>query len=292
MGQTEEARLKSHLAHLQEAFLLEEHQPGVLTLHERYKKLIARHFDDSIELHRRAAEYYRSYSRHPRDYLEAAFHYFEAGEYDRSVRILSRRIPLLLRRGYLKSVEELLNRFEGARLHREDRALLYLALGDLAEYQKQWDKSLEYYKRASAVLNDAQSLSLTYHRIAKAYQFLGESAQALKAYEESLALLKKRSDLRGIGQTLHQMGLLFHAQGLYDKADSHFQESLQIREGLGDRKGRSETLYNLGLLERDRNQNSKALDYLREALEVYREIKHPEINYLESLIQALEKDSN
>lgn len=56
---------------------------------------------------------------------------------------------------------------------------------------------------------------------------------AIAALEQSCALKRDLGDHRGVGQSLHNLGKLYFLRGDYASAEKRFLESLRIRLGLG-----------------------------------------------------------
>lgn len=289
----EEAAFKG-LISLEEAFLVEEHQPGLYGLHDKYKKLTALRREDRQEYHRRAAYYYwsKAFTGFPSDYLEAGYHYFKAGEYDRAAKMLIGRIDVLLKRGYLGRLEGLLKPLtEAEPLSAADRGALLLELGNYHHFKMEWEKALEDFKRSLSVQQgrkDLPAVAHLYSKIGFTYESTGQWEKALGFYQKSATLLKKLGDFKGLSQVYNNIGLTHQAHQNWEKAESHFKQALQIQKETADKFNMGHTLYNLGLLERDRNQIPQALTHLKESLQLYRETKNPDAELVNKLIQDLE----
>jgi tetratricopeptide (TPR) repeat protein len=69
-----------------------------------------------------------------------------------------------------------------------------------------------------------------------AYQ-QGDYETARSLYEQILAIKRALGNDLGIGNSLHDLGIVAYAQGEYETARSLFEESLAIRRDLGNRLG-------------------------------------------------------
>ncbi len=276
---------------LLEVFLVEERQPGLFELHEKFKRLAALHLQDHAELHRRAAEYYRARASAPSDFLEAAYHYQKAGELEQAARMISRRTTALLKNGYLDRVEEVLHQFPDAiQLRPTERAAIYSEKADLAQFKRDWELALDYLKKALEIRRrrkDLEGMILIYNKIGNIHDLKGQRDKAVSYFEKALSLAEKQDDPKGLSQIYHDLGMVYQNAGNFNSANDFYQQSLTIKKTLGDREGMANTLFNLGLLERDRYNAVKAVDYLREAYELYRQLEAPEIREVERVLKEL-----
>ncbi len=195
-GPGEEVQATKDLLSLQESFLVDEIQPEVFRVHEKYQKLAALQRYDRKEFHRRAAEYYRAYAKFPSDYLEAAHHYVAAGEFDRAAKMLAGRGEALVKKGYARRLEVLLQELENYRgLATGDRAAVWLELGNFHFCQNHWTAALEYYQKSLQFLQSRQdSLAETtlLEKMAQAYDALGLQKKSAEARERAAMILKKQ----------------------------------------------------------------------------------------------------
>lgn len=192
----EETHATKDLVSLQESFLVDEIQPEVFRVHEKYQKLAALQRYDRREFHRRAAEYYRAYAKFPSDYLEAAHHYAEAGEFDRAAKMLAGRGESLVKKGYARRLEILLQELEGHRgLSTGDRAAVWLELGNFHLCQGRWAEALEYHQKSLQFLQsrgDPVAEAGLLEKMAVAYDGLGLQKKSIEARERAAAIFKKQ----------------------------------------------------------------------------------------------------
>ena len=95
-------------------------------------------------------------------------------------------------------------------------------------------------------------------------QVAGKPDQALRAYEESLALFRAEGDERGIAVLLHRLGVVALVLGKGD-ARGLLEESLEIFKRTGSRRGEGEAIGSLGHVEHVEGNFEVALARLEES---------------------------
>ena len=120
----------------------------------------------------------------------------------------------------------------------------------------------EYALQRARVLNGAGSLA----------RIRGDFAQALRFYEESLAIRRKAQNLTGISASLNSMGVLVMFEGKYTLAETYFQESLQICRESGIQAEVIRRLNNLGVVAMYQGEYEKAQSLHEEAMGLYQKL--------------------
>ena len=105
-----------------------------------------------------------------------------------------------------------------------------------------------------------------------AYKELGKLDEALRNYQESLAIKRAIGQKKGIGSSLDEIAQVQFASGQFDAALQTYQQALAIRREIGDKNGIGNSLVDLGGFYHDRGQHDKALPLFREALQIEREL--------------------
>jgi tetratricopeptide (TPR) repeat protein len=178
--------------------------------------------------------------------------------------------------------------------------------GHMSEGRRWLDQALERNGIAPAVRAKAV--------YAAGYAALGQGdySEAMRRFEESLALYRGLGDTRGVARSLAQLGWLLTARGEFERAtalseeslalareaedkptssvalanlaetafaDSDyaratqlFEESLALRRELGDRRNIANALLNLGRTELMRGEDERAVALLEEGLDLAREL--------------------
>ena len=80
-----------------------------------------------------------------------------------------------------------------------------------------------------------------------------------------------------IGDTLHNMGLVYKNQDNYEEAMTHYEGALVIRKDkLGEGHPKTaDTLYNIGTLHTNNRDLLKALEYYEAAIRAYKKAGYP-----------------
>lgn len=150
------------------------------------------------------------------------------------------------------------------------------------------------------------------HNMAWAYNLLGQQAQALQYYQQSLVIRQRMGDrvnealtLTGIGGVYHDMGdartsLSYHEQALLIQQEAedlvvtaailnnagfahkdlgdlqmalhYYEQALSIRRKIGDLSGEATTLNNIGNAHRDLGEAQQALAFHEQALHIRRQL--------------------
>jgi tetratricopeptide (TPR) repeat protein len=101
---------------------------------------------------------------------------------------------------------------------------------------------------------------------------LNRPDEALRRYQESLAIKQKLGDKRGMAASYVQMGEVQKTLGNPAQAEKSYREALRLRREIGDKSGLSVTLIDLSsLLDETFGRSKEALPLLQEALTITRE---------------------
>jgi len=123
------------------------------------------------------------------------------------------------------------------------------------------------------------------------YNERSEKDKALRAYVESIELLKSIGDKENIAAVLNNIGAINRSKGEIGLALSNYQKSLKIRESINNKKGIAYTLNNIGLIYRNSGENNKGLEYYFKSLSILEEINDKQglvalLNNLGSVYQS------
>ncbi len=150
-----------------------------------------------------------------------------------------------------------------------------LALGRLAINSGKAQASLDPLNRAltlSVQLDNQEQKGATLQNIGVAYRMLNKPEDALRNYQEALAIRRRLGQKRGIASSLNEIARMQVLLGQGKDALSNFQEALQIRRDIGDQHGLGDTLLDMGNLLDDRGDHEQALKMYKEALQVQRDV--------------------
>ncbi|HVN81827.1 MAG TPA: tetratricopeptide repeat protein, partial [Terriglobia bacterium] len=136
---------------------------------------------------------------------------------------------------------------------------------------------LEHLNRALTLAiqleNDEEKATIL-QAMGVAYRHLNGKDEALRNYQESLAIKRRIGDKRGMAASLNDIAQFEDLLGNSEQALKNFQEALQLRREIGDEKGVGDTLIDLGGFYEDRGQHDKALSLFKESLKIQRELKN------------------
>ncbi|MBZ5640452.1 MAG: tetratricopeptide repeat protein, partial [Acidobacteriia bacterium] len=105
-----------------------------------------------------------------------------------------------------------------------------------------------------------------------AYRVMNRPEEALRNYEDSLAIKRRINQKRGIAASLNEIAHIQASLGHRDAAQASFDEALKIRREIGDKKGVGGTLIDLGSFYDDKGQHDQALKMYKESLQIQREV--------------------
>jgi tetratricopeptide (TPR) repeat protein/TolB-like protein len=136
--------------------------------------------------------------------------------------------------------------------------------------------ALEYLNRALSITiqgeNDEEK-ALVLHIVGVAYRQLGKPEEAMRNYQESLAIMRRLGEKSAMARSLNEMGQLLYGVGKSDDALIDYQDALKLRREIGDQQGIGESLIDLGNLYNERGDFDRALQMYQESLQIARKIE-------------------
>jgi len=156
-----------------------------------------------------------------------------------------------------------------------DYALVLDAFMDTRGYWEEDKHNLELALQASENLGPGYEnrKALLLHDVAVIYMAQGDYRRAQTHFERSLALQRQLDDKLAVARTLHYIGRIHAAEGKHEQARQFYQESLALGEEVGDNRGMGATLHELGSLYLDQGAYSQAEDYYERSLALSRELE-------------------
>lgn len=107
--------------------------------------------------------------------------------------------------------------------------------------------------------------------LGRAYSDMGQGLEALKNYDQALALFRQAGERNGEALVLNDMGPAYAELGQKQKALEVYNQAIAIWRETGNRQGEALTLNEIGRLYRDLGQHQTAMDYYNQALPIWRE---------------------
>jgi len=172
-------------------------------------------------------------------------------------------------------------------------------LGAAWHKKGQYDKAIEYYEQALAIVKKAfgdehPQVATGLNNLGAAWDNKGQYDKAIEYYEQALAILKKSfgDEHPQVANALNNLGLAWINKGQYDKAIEYCEKALAIdKKSFGDEHPQVATgLNNLGAAWANKGQYDKAIEYYEQALAIDKKVfgmEHPNVaNGLNNLGQA------
>ncbi len=237
----------------------------------------------------RAADFYASI-RKPEgewktiDDLEPQLAEFEhrvrAGDYDDAGRVLSQidYDYLFLWGRYARLIEmrkKLLDHLEDPGLQAENLGRLGNICSSGRTDSVIW--AIEQYEQALGItreIGDRKNASIWLMHLGSAYSNLGQFRQAIRCYNEALAIARDRDigDRRNEGICLNRLGRAYSSLGRFESAIKLYREGLTIAREISDRRREGLQMGYLSLAHRNLGQTKRFIVLCEEALKIAREI--------------------
>ena len=146
-----------------------------------------------------------------------------------------------------------------------------LARGRVELRSGQADKALEFLNTAQNLaieVNNEELKANVLQAMGNGYYALHRLEDALRSFQDSLALKQKLGLKRGAAASLGSIASLQVDLGKPDEALKNYNESLKLSREIGDTAGVANSLIDLGSFYVNRNQPDKALPLFKESLQM------------------------
>ncbi len=161
----------------------------------------------------------------------------------------------------------------------EEKATILQAIGIAYRLLNKQDEALRNYQESLAIkrrLGDKRGMAASLDMIAQIQERLGEADQALKSYEEALRLRRETGDREGAGDVLIDLGGFYHDRGQHDQALKLHKEALLLERELGNERNEALCLSNIGSSYFFKGQYEDAVTYFQQALQLREKAKAPD----------------
>ena len=162
--------------------------------------------------------------------------------------------------------------------NREQQALILQATGIAYKLMNKPAEALRNYEDSMAInqhLGQKRGVAASLEEIAQVQLSLGKPDDALKAYNDALKIRQDIGAKKEAGDTLNDLGDFYLERGQPDKALQMFKESLQIQRDAGDETNQALCLSNIGTAYLQKGENADALTYLQQALQIREKLNVP-----------------
>jgi serine/threonine protein kinase/tetratricopeptide (TPR) repeat protein len=140
------------------------------------------------------------------------------------------------------------------------------------------EDALRNYQEELAIwraLGQKGGIALSLNETAKVQVLLGDNKSALSNFQQALEMRREIDDKRGLGDTLVDMGNFYLDRGDHDQALKMYKEALQIQRDLGDEGMQAICLNNIGAVYFEKAQYEDARAYYQQALQLREKAKVP-----------------
>jgi tetratricopeptide (TPR) repeat protein/predicted Ser/Thr protein kinase len=162
--------------------------------------------------------------------------------------------------------------------NQEQQALILQATGIAYRLMNKPAEALRNYQDSMAInqrLGQKRGVAASLAEIAQVQLSLGKPDAALSAYNDALKIRQEIGAKKEAGDTLIDLGQFYVQRGQPDKALQMFKESLQIQRDAGDETYQALCLNNIGNAYLQKGENEDALTYLQQALQIREKLNVP-----------------
>jgi tetratricopeptide (TPR) repeat protein len=236
--------------------------------------------------HLQAAQYYENLKDeegkgYGEDYIEARWHYLQAGGWDKAAEITFSLEEYLTLHGFPQWSLELLQELELKNISDKHRAVAYHRIGTLYLDFGDYEKALSHYEKSLKIdekQKNIKGVSSCLHQIGNIYYLKGDYDEALKQYQKAKETFEKIGDIKGVSSILHVIGLIYQEKGDYDEALKQYQKSMEIREKIGNIPGLALSMGQIGSLHFQKKEFAIALEFSIQAFLIFTKIGSPSAN--------------
>jgi CHAT domain-containing protein/Tfp pilus assembly protein PilF len=153
----------------------------------------------------------------------------------------------------------------------EQEATALLSIGTLYYIQNNSTEALKYFQEGLAVeekTNNRLGIGVFNSSIGNAYSVLGETQKAIDYYNIALPIFQQKGDVFYQGTTLTSLGSAYNDLGQTEKAIDYYNQALIVYEKNNDTDNLASTLNYLGLLYTNNGETQKAIDTFNRALTI------------------------
>ena len=160
----------------------------------------------------------------------------------------------------------------------EQQALILQATGIAYKLMNKPVEALRNYQDSMAInekLGQKRGVAASLVEIAQVQMLLGKPDAALAAYNDALKIRREIGAKKEAGDTLIEIGNFYMDRGRSDLALQMFKESLQIQRDAGDETYQGVCLNNIATAYSQKGDNDDALTYLQQALTLREKLNVP-----------------
>ena len=148
-------------------------------------------------------------------------------------------------------------------------AIVYINIGILYFYQKNYTTAIEYFNKSLIVFDetgDVYGKAMVYNNIGMVYFETIKYDSALMYYFNSLNIFKDLDIQSKVAMCCTNIGEVYGEQGLYEKALDYLQKSMAIKKQLNDNFGLGICLLSIAKIENKIGDYTKSVNYAKKSL--------------------------
>jgi CHAT domain-containing protein/Tfp pilus assembly protein PilF len=153
--------------------------------------------------------------------------------------------------------------------NKEGQAASLSMAGSTSENLGDTAGALRFYEQALPLilaLGDRLEEALVLNKIGFGYHALGENVKALKYLSQGLPALRAMADTPGEALALSNIGSVYLDLGEKAKALEYYNQALSLTKTIGDKNGEALALNHIGVTYSGLGERTKALEYFNQAL--------------------------
>src|SRR5579871_3357942 len=162
--------------------------------------------------------------------------------------------------------------------NKEQQALILQATGIAYKLMNKYTEALRNYQDSMAIndkLGQKRGVAASLEEIAEVQLSLGKPGEALSAYNQALKIRRDIGAKKEVGDTLSDLGDFYLERGQPDQALQVLKESLQIQRDAGDETNQGLCLNNIANAYSLKGENEDALTYLQQSLQIREKLNVP-----------------
>jgi eukaryotic-like serine/threonine-protein kinase len=155
--------------------------------------------------------------------------------------------------------------------NQEQRALILLSMGISYQLLNKPEEALRNYQDSIAInekLGQKRGVAAGLNNLANLQKTGGKSDAALATYNKALGLEREIGMKREAGETLNDIGTVYMDRGDYDAALQSFKEALQVQRDGGDQNSEALYLNNIATAYLSKYDTDNAFTYYQQALQL------------------------
>ncbi len=250
-------------------------EDGPVSLHDLVKEYAYDKLDAAPRrrMHARAGRYFEG----EKDYIEAAYHYYEARQFDDAAAALAGRTQLLINQGHR---EVLLAQLEKLRERQKDLTPAHWiavveGLGDAyrakSEYEaaiKQFEESIRLQEKA----DDPSGLARAYNKLGEVYMLQGDFPKVAETCQIALERALTVENITEEARAHMLLGVAYHEQGDAERAAAAHQKSLSVAKALDDASLTAQSYMHLAIDYEGMGKYKEAAENHRNSLDLFLEM--------------------